>query len=180
MAGGRELVERCVWYDNSELSKRDYRDWMGNKNRLPSDTVPLHLYRGGIRKTTFGVDPWLTKHPLLFKDGGVELSLKTSHACSNARVADVTCVLYHYKFDRRFVEACRTAVQRGNYWNDSHEYRRYLKRLKQNSRLELKQPTARKLQGVNQLVEEGFLVASAAFYRFIQKREQKRRAPSDT
>ena len=107
--------------------------------------------------------PALTKHPLLFPAGGAVPSLKSSHECLHARIADVTGLLKHYKFDRHFFNQCCKAVDRKNYFNGSSEYQAYLHMLEEHPELVLKRPTAQKFVSSAALVEAGVLHVSPSY-----------------
>ena len=91
------LKERHRFYDISNLKR-----WrITEHERCPPDNTyennDIAAFAGGIRWTVFGVSTFLTKHPLVFLDDKIK-PLVGPHWASNARVADFTCVLYHYKF----------------------------------------------------------------------------------
>jgi glycosyltransferase involved in cell wall biosynthesis len=153
--GGRALVAESLWYDHSLLRRTPYPPY---GNTISNPAIMSHW--GGIRLSAFDVDASLTKHPLLRKSGGARPSLSSSQQCANARIADVTCVLLHYKFDQHFPEKCRIVAQEESYWQNSREYKAYLRRLEQNPLLELKGPTAERFESLDQLVDNGFLVVS--------------------
>src|SRR5215211_6116668 len=98
--GTQEIVnewkEEYRFYDVSEIDRSSTKDKdaIGN-NIIESDEVAARV-RGGIRDNAFGYKPLLTKYPLLFSDDTVE-HIRV-HSIRNARVADFTCVLFHYKF----------------------------------------------------------------------------------
>lgn len=163
--GGRALVAESVWYDNSALRKQPYESRDGNKSSNPA----IMSHSGGIRLAAFGVDASLTKHPLLLKSGGARPSLSSSQQCANATIADVTCVLLHYKFDRQFPEKCRVVAREESYFQNSRDYKAYLRRLEQNPLLELKGPTTERFENLGQLVDNGFLVVSDGYRRFAQE-----------
>ena len=64
----------------------------------------------------FSADPLLTKYPLTRREKGGGPLVENAHFVSGASVADVTCVLLHYKFDGRFRERTEEAVRRKNYY----------------------------------------------------------------
>lgn len=162
--GGPGLTTQCRWYDNSGLIKRPYKRVLDNQIANPA----IQLYGGGIRKSAFGVDVNLSKHPLLYRAAGARPSLYNSHDCHNAKVADISCVLLHYKFDRHFREKCVSAVRSESYYRSSQEYKAYLSRLEREPNLTLKRRTADELQGLDQLIEKGFLIVSEAYRDFVR------------
>jgi hypothetical protein len=164
-SGGSALVAGSVWYDHAALRRRAYVPLDGNT--ISNPTIMSHS--GGIRLAAFDLNVSLTKHPLLRKSEGARPSLSSSQWCAHARIADVSCVLLHYKFDRDFPEKCRTVAREETYFLNSREYKAYLRELERNPRLALKGPTAERLESMAQLVEAGFLVVSDAYKRFVQE-----------
>jgi glycosyltransferase involved in cell wall biosynthesis len=164
--GGRELVERCVWYDLSSLVPS--RPWrLHLRNRFADRQMPF--YRGGIMYQAFGVRQVATKFPLIFYRTGGRLSLRRhGHFCRGAWVADVSAVIYHYKYDRRFGERCRTFVERGQHFDRAGLYRAAVERLACGDELVLRRQTARRLEHVNQLVDEGLLRVSDAYRGWVR------------
>src|SRR3712207_7341188 len=67
-------------------------------------------------RSVFGTLPALTKHPLVFLDAKIKPMDRSAHSASNARVADFTCVLFHYKFTNHLYELDRKSTR----LNSSH------------------------------------------------------------
>ena len=162
------LSEHCRWYDVSSVVKVRYAEVKPlRSNRVSNDAI--RVFKGGIRKSVFGIGASLTKHPLMFRPGGARLCLLNAHLCLRANIADVTCVLYHYPFDHAFLNKCRLAAERENYARESVAYKTYLKKLGAEPALTLKRSTARELRNVDQLVDDGFLVVSDAYRRMAAR-----------
>jgi hypothetical protein len=163
---GRETIDAAVWYDLSGLSaSRPLRLRLTNRFADPE----MRYYRGGLPYQVFGVRTVATKFALMHYVRGGRLSLRRfQHFCRGAHVADVSAVLRHYKFDRTFFERCRMLVARGQHYDQAVLYRAALTALENNPRLVLRGPTARRLNHVNQLVEEGLLRASPAYWEFVR------------
>lgn len=163
---GRETVEAAVWYDLSGLSpSRPWRLRLTNRFADPQ----MRFYRGGLAYQVFGIRTVATRFPLVHYVWGGRLSLRRFHHFSRgAHVADVSAVLRHYKFDRTFFERSRALVARGQHYDQAALYRAALAALEKNPRLVLRGPTARRLNHVNQLVEEGVLRASPAYWEFVR------------
>lgn len=144
------------WYDLTGIERQPYR--APNEVRDPA----IAEHRGGIRGQVFGTTAlYLTKHALVRWAPGIHLL--SPHDVSGARLADFSCVLYHYKFVARFAERVRVAVERRNYWRESLEYRHYHEVLAANGAVMLRRPTARELRDVDELVEAGFLAVSERY-----------------
>src|SRR5918998_2680707 len=178
------LKELLRFYDLSNITRTSIKERLSLRNNtLESDDI--EFFSGGIRGAIFGARPHLTKHPLVFLDGRVKpmegLSLDSDHWVDNARVADFTCVLFHYKFlDGHFYKQAVRAVQEENYWNDSADYKKYLEILDTNPTLQMKRESARELKGVNDLVENGFLVVSEEYMMMVYEEEERKSAGGHT
>jgi flagellar biosynthesis chaperone FliJ len=100
--------------------------------------------------------------------------LDSDHWVDNARIADITCVLFHYKFlEGHFHEQAARAVQEESYWNNSADYKKYLQVLDENPTLQVKQETAREIKSVDDLVEDGFLVVSEEYMMMVYDEQRK-------
>lgn len=167
------LKELHRFYDTSGLLRKQMID----HPRLGNSTVggeELEIFRGGIRNDVFGVMANLTKYPLVFNDGRVRPMEGSSHRVDHARIADVSCVLFHYKFLGRFREQSVQAVREGNYHADSSEYKRYLEVFDEVPDLRLKRESARELRGVDDLVEDDFLIVSDDYVSWVDAEEKHR------
>src|SRR5215217_5725563 len=171
------LKERYRFYDISYISRRSNKELhhLHNRNNtLESDEI--EMFRDGIQNTIFGSKPLRTKFPLVFTDGRIKPFDRSSHWVDNANIADISCVLLHYKFlDGYFHKQAAQAVREGQYHNNSARYKRYLEVLDKNPALQMKQESARELKGVNDLVENGFLVVSEEYMMRVYEEEEARK-----
>jgi hypothetical protein len=174
IGGDVPVKELYRFYDVSDVRSDNWRLEVarGTNNTLTNEEVTS--LSGGIKSTIFGRNATLTKHPLIFSDGMVKPVDGTAHRVSNARIADITCVLYHYRFLDNFYEHIRRAVRQENYMKDSVKQKQYLQVLKQNPTLQLKQDTAIELESVNELVGNGFLVVSREYMATVNEEDQKK------
>jgi len=163
-APGDDLSKIYRFYDVSEIDELPYAVRSGGKNRISLPRIPWKI--GGIRRAVFGTKFGLTKHPLMRHVDRV--TFVPSHRVENAHIADLTGVLYHYKFLSNLREKARVATTRGNYARDSEQYEAYLRTLEAQPDLVLKRPTAREFGSVEQLVDEGFLYVGDAFRKYVQ------------
>src|SRR5215218_2711280 len=172
------LKERHRFYDISNISRRSIKELPHRdkrNNTLESDEI--EIFRDGIRSAIFSDRPLLTKFPLVFTDGRIKPFDRSAHWVANAKIADISCVLLHYKFlDGYFQKQAAQAVREGQYHNNSTRYKRYLEALDKNPALKMKQETARELRGVNDLVENGFLVVSEEYLMRVYDEEQRKGA----
>src|SRR5215213_7103093 len=149
------LKELNRFYDISNISRMRFKELPHRhkrNNTLQSDEI--EIFRNGIRSAIFSDRPVLTKFPLVFTDGRIKPFDRSSHWVDNAKIADITCVLLHYKFlDGYLQKQAAQAVREGQYHNNSARYKRYLEVLDKNPALKMKRESARELRGVNDLVE---------------------------
>lgn len=171
--GHQPLQQTCPLYDISAVRKRDYfavdgyggERWIAH-NTLANPAIPRHV--GGIRATAFDLpEVYLIKHPLLLCDGRIHLVHQ--HFVDHAAVADISGVLYHYKFIAGFRAKVDAAVRSRAYADGSWEYQRYQRALDRDPNLSLNSPTAQRLQSVNELVDQGFLHVSNAYLSWIEE-----------
>ena len=175
------LKERHRFYDISNISRRsNKRRHYRHNNTLENDDIVI--FSSGIRGAIFGDNrTLLTKHPLVFLDGKVKPLTPGPHWVANAKIADISCVLLHYKFlDGYFHKQAAQAVREGQYYNASARYKRYLEVLDKNPSLRVKQESARELRSVNDLVENGFLVVSEEYMMRVYEEEERKEAGGHT
>jgi hypothetical protein len=147
-------------YDISALNPQPYT--FSNIVTNPA----VRLYRGGLRGELFGTKGFpLFKHSLFLPGSGV--AFRHEHLMEGGRLADFTGVLYHYKFTARFQARVLDAVQQRQYFNESSVYAQYLRTLNQGA-LPLNRTSIVRLNGVQDLVENGFLVVSEQYWQFAE------------
>jgi hypothetical protein len=155
------LRERYSYYDVSNIEKTKYR--FGT----PANPE-IKMHSGGIRKALFGSENGLTKAALTFLSPDL-VPFVGFHQTANGSIADFTCVLLHYPFVSTFWEKVREAVQTDRYRvSAAEEYRRYWARLKEEPDLDFKRATARRLESVDRLLDDDFLVVSAEYRRYVE------------
>src|SRR5918997_4569682 len=182
LSGSREgslpdepLKERHRFYDVSNVRTEKIKELRRLRNNiLESDDI--EFFSGGIRSTLFRTTSLLTKFPLVFSDGRIKPFDGSAHWVDNARIADLTCVLFHYKFlDEHFHGQVARAVREGQYYNNSALYKKYLQVLEGNPDLLVKQENAREIESVNDLVENGFLVVSEDYMLLVYDEEERKK-----
>jgi hypothetical protein len=169
------LKERHRFYDISDIRRTSVKELrhLHNRNNTP-ESDEIEFFSGGIRSTLFHTMSLLTKFPLVLSDGRVKPFDRSSHWVDNARIADITWVLFHYQFlDGYFHKQAARAVREGQYHNDSARYKKYLEVMDRNPTLQLKRETAREIKSVNDLVENGFLVVSEEYMMLVYDEERK-------
>ncbi len=169
------FLRRHNLYDLSELKRKNIEHHSGRNNVF--DGSDIECLAGGIRETVFDVMPRLTKFPLVFSDGNVKPVEGSPHHIDNARIADFSCVLFHYKYVGPFYEQAARAVREQNHWNGSAQYKRYLEVLNENPGLTMRQDTSKVIQGVNDLLEEQLLVVSDDYVSWVDAEEERTVSP---
>ena len=168
--------ERHKFYDISNVSVHDYSQYKrvgGPNNVLANDEIAV--YRDGIKKTIFpNTKPILTKHALIFLDDTIRPMDGSAHKTSNARIADISCVLLHYKFLENLYEFARQAVRQQNYMKDSRKHKLWMETLSREPTLQIKSETSRKLRSVNDLVHNQFLIVSRDYMRRVDEEDRNR------
>src|SRR5918997_2896139 len=160
------LKELYRFYDISNITGHAYRLARDTGNIISNEEIDI--LRGGIRKTLFNNNATLIKHPLIFLDRNIKPMDLSDHWVSNARIADFSGVLLHYKFSDRLYEDARQAVkERNRSDHGTRRYSKFLEVLEQHPSLQIKTDTASELKSVNDLVGKGFLVVSESYMRFV-------------
>jgi hypothetical protein len=85
---------------------------------------PRVRYYGGMRKRVFGIEPCLTKYPLL-RYGKDNIPADGMHNVTTAKIADVTGALLHFKYLQDFHERVVEEAKREQHWNQASEYKAY-------------------------------------------------------
>lgn len=151
------------YYDISNIGKRAYYGSelvgiYGAGNHVPVQA--LQLYYGGIRKTLYENNCLLTKHSLFRLGHNVDPFLHV-HFVNNARLADITCALLHYKLTSNAIE---TALQNKEHFStNSKGYSDFIDVLTSHSDYMIKRDTAEEFRSVNQLLDNQFLFASGRY-----------------
>lgn len=155
-----------TYYDHSAVSKH-----------LHHDTIALNewsnynicVYRGGIRKTWFGLDRTeLTKFPLVRYTP--DWTWNSIHQLYPSRVADFSCVLYHYKFRSDFIPFVAKAAVEEQYHKNSMAYKKMWQAIQQNQWPSQLLPNVQQHPSTIKLVQQKFLVVSVSFLQFAQNR----------
>ena len=169
--GDEPLRELHRFYDLSDLRDEEYGSVGDIGNHLANPDVPI--LRGGIRRTLFGLTPLLIKHPLIFWDGRLKPVDLSEHWVGDARLADFTGVLLHYKLLNGLYAAVRREVASRRYPNRWGKYDRYLRVLEASPKLEIMVDTARELKSTNDLVGTRFMVLSEEYVRFVGREDRR-------
>ncbi len=165
------LKELHRFYDISNISAFDYQDAKGVGNVVSNEDI--EILQGGVQRTVFNISPLLIKHPLIFYDDELKPVDRSEHWAGNARVADFSGVLFHYKLLGTLYGLVRREVSERSYVNRHAKYEKYLKVLDAAPELLIKRETSRELKHVNDLVGTQFAVVSREYMRFVESEAQK-------
>ncbi len=155
-------------YDVSFVKTENYDDYVTMVNNRVSNTA-IESRSGGVRREIFGIDPKLLKHPLVFYDKKIK-TFYGSHGIGNAHVADVSSVLYHYKFTPRFPEKIDAAIRARSYYQDSAEYRAYKEKQGSLDHGGLLSRGISRLASIDDLLQNGFLQVTSAYEDWVALR----------
>jgi len=160
------LEDKYPYYDISAVEKHDYVF-----GRPANFAIKMHS--GGVRKTVFGTDNGLTKAALILASAEV-VPFVGWHHTEGALIADFSCVLLHFPFVSTFGKKVEEAVRTDRYRvSAAAEYEKYWMTLKDTPNLRLKTETARRFEGVNSLLENGFLVVSERYRRWVDAHRRR-------
>jgi hypothetical protein len=166
-----DLAALHRFYDLSGLHEDDHAHAFGASNTISDPAIKC--LSCGFHRDLFGNDLLVTKHPLVRWAPPMELP-KYSHDISYARIADVSAVLYHFKFTAGFFGMLQRAVREANYYLGSERYKRIAEALQRDPELSLVRDTTRAFTSVDALVDAGFLRVSAAYRTWLDQRRERR------
>lgn len=156
------------WFEIKSLTQKPVPSGLENQLSNPE----INLYSGGVRARVFSASPAVSKFSLL--KPGFWLRQVGHHLVSWAKVADISTVLFHYKFLPQFADRVEQAVAEQQYYQGSAEYKQYQQVLAQQPMLSFYHPDySVKLDSVDQLVDLGFLVTSLAYQQFVSAHAQQ-------
>jgi hypothetical protein len=159
------LGAKYPYYDISKLEA------VPGKYGFEVQNPKIKVFTGGIHKTIFGIDDdtlSLTKEPLLFINKNIKTTFVDAHHHLGTKIADITGVLYHYRFVKGFHKKMQHMIDAGGYW-DHFNYKIYKKTLTQNPNVNLKRETAKKLNNVNELIKSGYLITSKKYIEWVKQ-----------
>lgn len=159
------LKDTYRFYDLTDLVPTRDVYWIRDGDVANHDITCLF---GGIRKRIFHDDCLLlTKHPLVYADRTVGVYTYDGHFMSGARVADFSAALLHFKYVGSLPERVRRTVEQEWHNKAAALYGGLAGVLGQAPDLCLRLDTATELQGMDELVERGFLVVTPEYRRWV-------------
>jgi len=162
---GGSFIHQHRFYSLSGLRSVPYTEGPCKRFGNIVEFVGVRNYYGGIRYRKFNSDNFLSKHPLLCPAKGVKLV--NCHAVASARVADLTGVLLHFKYVDGFYEYCKQIAAEGSFHKNSAAYKAFEKALVKRPELALFDETARTYVSTSQLIDQGLLVVSDRYRKFL-------------
>jgi len=164
-----EFKDTYCYYDISQIKEMDYPTIRFECRFNTLSDPQLKLYYGGIRHSVFGDTSkfFLFKHPLLYIDDEI-IPCSHPHFCNKAYIADIACVLKHYKFIHSFPKRVAAIVEEKRYPIWAHvEYNMYDQFFKKHNDYCFFAETSKKLNSIHELVENGFLFVSENYLDYI-------------
>ncbi len=166
------LTEKYRFYDITEIQKDGY--YRHNPNlcnyNILSDKS-FKYYYGGVRWKYFGREASkyiLIKHPLVFVDRKIE-PVTDPHFCNKAYVADVNCLLKHYKFIGTFKDRLSLDTDENQAYFARVEQREYSRLYENKEDVSFYSSAARELNNINELIQSEFLKVSGRYSNFVDK-----------
>jgi hypothetical protein len=165
------LKQVYQYYDISDVERENYRtaEFVRQNAYLNQiSCAETELLFGGVRKSLYG-SCWvenclLTKHSLFRMGKGLEL-FPHVHFVNKAKLADVSCVMLHYKLTSNALE---TALQnRDSFIAIGKGYNDFVKFCLNNPNYSIKRKTATKYKGASGLIQSGFLFAGPDYRNYV-------------
>lgn len=151
------------WFEVESIRRKDLPS--GLSNRLANSK--LKMCYGGVRDRVFGNSPTLSKFSLIKPN--FRLAVVGGHLINWAHIGDIECALYHYKFLPKFSERVNVAVQEGQYFNNSSEYKRYQQALSNNPSLTLYSDKSIALEDSKQLIQLGVMQINDDYAHYVHQ-----------
>jgi hypothetical protein len=170
------LKELHRFYDLADIISFDYRDAKGVNNVVSNEEI--EILRGGVQKRIFNLNPILIKHPLIFYDGRLAPVDLSEHWAANARLADISGVLLHYKLSKTLYDLVRRETVEQRYVNRHGKYDKYLKVLDASPELLIRSDTSKELRSLNDLIGTQFAHISRDYVRLVQSELRGRQSHS--
>ncbi len=169
-----EVVQQDSYrfYDISDVRTRPYSEVGDIGNVLGNGEI--ELLWGGVHRRVFGGSPLLTKHPLVFLDGRLKPMDLSDHWAGNARVADLTGLLLHYKLVDGIYGQVRREMDERRDLNLGGKYDNYSGVLQETPDLLIRNEASRELGSVNELVGTHLVTVSRRYMRLVDSLDGER------
>jgi hypothetical protein len=159
------------FYDADSHRKAEF--WVPN----PKTGKKFHCeaYLGGVRYRVFGASPALTKIPLL-RWGRDTYLIQGMHAADNVAFSPVEGAVLHFKYFQDFVGRVLYEADRGQHWNDAHEYRIMAHGLAASEVRSFYSPQSQLFAGPEQLTAAGLMRDTPALRDYARGLREERNA----
>lgn len=171
-----EAIAEYRYYDLMQIVRYDYDaydaiafSYFMRTNITSSDDLKFMF--GGVRKKMFGEMCCLTKHPLVFVDDTTWPN-PHPHVAGHVRVADFSAVLKHYKLTNDPFARDLQTLRDGTLTHGEGKLR--LDVIASAPDISFYSDAAQEWAGVEPLYEQGFLVRSPVFGRFVADEQAAR------
>lgn len=164
------LLQTCPYFDSQPY------------NVTPVMSFPPKRVTGGVRNTIFWNIPSLQKSaPILHKVPLVKWQkgfkyTSVAHSITPLKLADVSCILLHYKFLSDFHQRALLEAQRQEMFNGASEYVMYLKAFQSNKKIDFASDFTTRFAGSFQLIKLDILKSSPDFNLFLKNNMRKQAA----
>ena len=156
--------------EKSLFLKYPYYDLSNLRRKKIDAEKNIEYFYGGIHDTFFSLsDIKLSKTPLLKPNSLIMPFWISSHSIKGGTFADISGVLYHFKFTDGLYKKAKRNVLEGNYYKNSKEYRKYLEKLEEDSTFSPYSKNSHKLGKTNDLVNSKFIVVSKDYQLILKK-----------
>lgn len=171
----KSLKELHDFYDISNVTEQKYRREVSKDNAVSNEEISVP--RGGIQSAITGTSALLIRYPLTFVDDEIEIMNTSIHWVNNARIADFTGVIFHYRFAGDLHKYAARAAREESHGGNSARYKKYLEVLEETPDLQIKRETSKRLGSVNDLVDEQFLAVSEDYMTWVDEKESENPPP---
>lgn len=169
----QDLIKSYCFYDLSNIRNNRYETLRNRSYKYNVCRTDLLFFYGGVRAHNFdnpsNIRPvLLLKHPLTFQDGYLTPQIDP-HFCDHANIADVSCVLWHFKLADFNKELTLARANEGvfNYYANQ-EYQNYLENEAHHGDIYYS-IDQRKLQSIEDLAEPGITYLSAEYISYSHR-----------
>ena len=171
-----DLSTKYTLYDLSDIDRKEYTEIYGTTNTRNNESI--QNLSGGVRKRFFMDDGLITKHPIFFLKPGMACT-SNCHDIRCANLADVTAVLYHYKYTQYYTKVLHRALTERRYaakdfYGGAGAYKLASDILDDTPNLTLLTEDSMEFQGPDKLVDQGFLVSSEQYQNWVENKVAER------
>lgn len=166
-----DLKRLYPFYDISGVTRTDYATSEITRTHGTGNILGGHnaeLFWGGIRKTLYGSNCLLTKHPL-FRPEAVKL-FPHVHMVNDARLADISGILLHYKLTENAIEVA--SQNRDQFIHNSGSYGAFVDLLKGPQGFTVQARSAQQFTNVAELEKDRFVLISEKYRKYAVSLER--------